>query len=127
MAVNIAVYVQTNSIPEPTGRSIRQDVFGLGTHVAVLLANCAFARTGNGWVFLVYIFETIRDGINLANIGWYSPLLDFANLHSLWVAVFVLAWYQVCASVVSLVVYLWFIQQTEEATKPKLRINSLNR
>lgn len=102
LGVNIAVYVQTNSIADPTGRAIRQDVFGLGTHIGVLIANCAFVRTGNRWVFIVFIFESIRDGINLANVGWYSQL---SSLHSLWVAVFVLAWYQVVSSFVSLLVF----------------------
>jgi hypothetical protein len=106
LAVNITVYVQTNDVPDPSGRSIRQDVFGLGSHLAVLLANCAVIRTGNGWVFIIFVFEIIRDGINLANIGWYSEL---SLLHSLWVAVFALTWYQLFASTLSLALYLWTV------------------
>ena len=110
LAVNISVYVETtNSVAEPTGRSIRQDVFGLGTHISVLLAHGAFARTGNGWVFLVYSFELIRDTINLVNIGWYTPLM---TLHSLWVAVFVLSWYQTVLSGVALLGF-WAIVYRE--------------
>ncbi len=109
IALNGVAYSLTSAISEPYARSVRQDVFALGSHVGVVFALCTYLRAGNYgtmyWIFMVFVFEAVRDTFNMVNIIWYSPLRDYPVTAGLHTACMVLSIYQVAMCGIAL---LWF-------------------
>jgi hypothetical protein len=121
LGLNVGAYSSTGTISEPTGRSIRQDVACLGTHVGTVFGLASYLRHNNYghlyWIGLVFIFEGIRDTFNLVNIIWYTPMKDFDVTRSLWHASYVIVIYQLGADLAALTVFLW--SQRRKAPSPR--------
>jgi hypothetical protein len=96
-SVNIAAYALTdNSL---LARAVRQDVFALGTHIAIVLVTI-HGKCGVPWLILLYLFELFRDVLNAVNIQIYTPLQAYN--HDLWIAVAVLGWFQVGTTILGM-------------------------
>lgn len=109
IVLNACAYSISPSIIEPYARSIRQDVFSLGTHVGVMFALCTYMRDSNFgnlyWIFLVFVFELVRDTFNMINVIWFSPLRNYPLTAALHTACMIVSIYQVAMCLIALV---WF-------------------
>ena len=120
-AVNIAGY----SIAS-VGKTSRQDIFALGSHIATVVAVAAGAHNDASfriWIPLVFVFETLRDSLNATNITWFSALQQ--QCYGLWIAVCLLSWFQIALDVSGLIVFIVMIcrqEQRHERTKKKQKM-----
>lgn len=97
-SINIATFIVANG-SLVIERSVRQDVFALGTHVGIVLATI-HGKCGTPWLAVLYGFELFRDVLNAVNIQIYTPLQAFNQ--NLWIAVLILAWFQVVTTFIGM-------------------------
>jgi hypothetical protein len=114
-SVNIAGYSISS-----VNKTSRQDIFALGSHIATVVAVAAGAHNVSFriWIPLVFVFETLRDSLNMVNITWFSALQQ--QCYGLWIAACLLSWFQIVLDVSGLIVFIVLIsiqQQQQQKTK----------
>ena len=122
--INIAGYCVSNTFSDAqVAKSVRQDLFGLGTHVVVFVALLQVyfdsKHQWQPWVLFIMVFECIRDTLNAVEITWYSLVSQNGGML---VAAAVLVWYQFALSVLAAAAWLVSNEKQERRSSSSKRV-----